>query len=144
MTKLIFALRNFAKVPKKRKVDPFRSMQAYVKVEVQLHSLISALYRDCSERRTSCFCQKSNEFSDVQSVVHTQYRLRYPGFYCKCRSLDAEFSRNPSSNLGYKICGPGDTNSLLCINFMHFLYRTCKGSSLQRTLIFFPLTAIIV
>jgi len=27
---------------------------------------------------------------------------------------------------------------------MHFLHGTCKSSSLQRTLIFFPLTAILV
>jgi len=66
------------------------------------------------------------------------------GHYCKCKPLDAEFSRNPLSNFGYKICGPGDTSSLLCINFMHFLYGTCKSSSLQSTLIFFPLTAIMV
>jgi hypothetical protein len=144
MTKLIFAFRNSANMPKKRKVGPFRSMQAYVKVEVELHSLTSALYRDCSERQTSSSCRESNEFSNVQSVVQTLYRLRYPGFYCKCRSLDAEFSRNPFSNFGYKICGPGDTTSLLCINFMYFLYGTCESLSLQRTLIFFPLTTIMV
>jgi hypothetical protein len=40
----------FCQQPKKRKVWPFRSMQAYVKVEAELHSLTSALYRDCSER----------------------------------------------------------------------------------------------
>ena len=144
MTKLIIALRNFVNMPKKSKVGPFRSMIAYVKVEVQLHSLTSALYRDCSERQISCSCRESNEFSDVQSVVHTLYRLRNPDFYCKCRPLDAEFSRNSFSNFGYKICGPGDTTSLLDINFMHFLHGTCKSSSLQRTLIFFPLTAILV
>ena len=81
---------------------------------------------------------------NVQSLVQTLYRLRNPGFYCKCRSLDSEFSRNPFSNFGYKICGPGDTTSPLCINFMHFLYGTCKSSPLQRTLIFFPLTALMV
>ena len=46
MTKLIFALRNFANMPKQRKAGPFHSMQAYVIAEVQLHSLTSALYRD--------------------------------------------------------------------------------------------------
>jgi hypothetical protein len=50
MTKLIFALCNFANVPKKRKVNPFRSILVFVKVEVQLHSLTSALYRGFSKR----------------------------------------------------------------------------------------------